>query len=246
MASVQNRDPFPVSPKLIRNISRAHKILGLLIGLQLLFSVCSGFFFTLYPIESIRGDDLRQPAEEATLDASLISVSAQDALSATDGSASDLKLKMFMGEPVWLVSSDAGLRMISAVDARAMSPISVETARTIATAGLPAISEDVQSVTLMEENPPREYGGALPAYIVEFGKSGERVYIDATTGDIKAVRKTEWRIYDVLWRFHIMDVTGDDRFDSWWLKIVTFSMLIFVLTGFGLLAHRISRRRLLS
>ena len=59
------------------------------------------------------------------------------------------------------------------------------------------------------------------------------------------MRTGKWRIFDVLWRFHIMDVTGDDRFDSWWLKLFAFLGLTTVLFGIGLLVHRAMAGRLL-
>ncbi|MEL6414304.1 MAG: hypothetical protein AAFQ15_05120 [Pseudomonadota bacterium] len=39
-----------------RRFSRLHKIIGVVVGIQLFFWTVSGLFFTLFPIEVIRGD----------------------------------------------------------------------------------------------------------------------------------------------------------------------------------------------
>ena len=49
-------------PKLTRYVSRLHKVLGLVIGAQLLLWTLSGLFFALRPIEEVRGEHLRVPA----------------------------------------------------------------------------------------------------------------------------------------------------------------------------------------
>ena len=59
------------------------------------------------------------------------------------------------------------------------------------------------------------------------------------------MRTTRWRIFDVLWRFHILDVTGKDEFDTWWMKLVAFLGLTTVLFGISLLIDRARRGALL-
>lgn len=38
-------------------------------------------------------------------------------------------------------------------------------------------------------------------------------------------------MFDVMWRFHIMDVTGDDKIDTWWMKLAAFLGLTVILRG---------------
>lgn len=98
---------------------------------------------------------------------------------------------------------------------------------------------------LLTDNPPREYAGPLPAYVVDYDESALKVYIDANSGQIVSVRTTKWRVFDVLWRFHIMDVTGADKFDTWWLKLASFLSLTMVLTGIVLIIRGLRRGTLL-
>ena len=48
-------------------IRRTHKILGLVIGVLFLFWTTSGLFFTLFPIEHIRGEHLVDTSLSAAL-----------------------------------------------------------------------------------------------------------------------------------------------------------------------------------
>jgi hypothetical protein len=81
--------------------------------------------------------------------------------------------------------------------------------------------------------------------VIEDKTTQQKIYFDANTGAVKAVRTTNWRIFDVLWRFHIMDVTGEDRFNTWWMKLFAFLALTMVLSGFVLIIDRVRKGRLL-
>lgn len=230
----------------IRAWSRLHKIFGLVIGLQVLFWMASGFYFTLYPIENIRGDHLRAEIDHGKLEASEVTLTVQEAIDASSIWAFQAELKMFMKRPVWKVSNSHDTRLIDAMTGEKISPISEGLARAIVTEGVPGLAKDNGTYFLLEENAPREYGGRLPVWVFETEGAGERVYLDPMTAEIRAVRTTEWRIFDVFWRFHIMDVTGDDRFDSWWMKLAAFLGLAITITGFAILYHRLIRGRLFS
>ena len=229
-----------------RRVSRLHKIFGLVIGIQFLFWVASGFYFTLYPIDAIHGDHMRVRIDHGVLNAPDVIVSAQDAMDASGIWVFRADLHMLMGEPVWQVSNTHSTVLISASTGERMSPISQGLAEDIFNAGVPGLASYEGDIFLLEENPPREYAGPLPAWVYETDGGKERAYIDASTGDIRAVRTTEWRIFDVFWRFHIMDITGDDRIDTWWMKLAAFIAMAMVITGFIILAQRIQRGRIFS
>lgn len=231
-----------------RRIARVHKTIGLVAGMLLLSWTASGLFFSLYPIETIRGDPWRPEINHGDLSTMPIQVSAVDVLARTGGEATRVELKAFLGAPVWMVETATSREMIDAQTGDVRSPVSqADIDRLIASfddapSGLGTLTVSY----LIHENPLREYGGALPAWIIEYEPGKQRIYVDAVSGEIGAVRTTRWRIFDVLWRFHILDVTGDDRFDSWWLKLAAFLGLTMVLSGLILLIDRIRKGRLSS
>lgn len=226
-----------------RRMKQVHNILGLVLGVQLLFWFVSGLFFTLFPIEQIRGSDLRQAINHGGLALSRVAVDPSEARRSLDGAAQikSAELRMFFGEPVWSLKAGGKTRMVSAVTGDLRSPITPEQALRVAREGIDEKAGVPGSPVLLTENPLREYTGPLPAYVVDYDPGAVRVYVDANTGRLVTIRSTKWRIFDVLWRFHIMDVTGEDRFDTWWLKLVSFFGLAMVLTGLILVVRRVQR-----
>ncbi len=232
-----------------RRIARIHKILGLVIGLQFLFWAVSGLFFTLYPIETIRGDPFRPHPEHGQLIVSDTRIDATTAARMVEADLKTIELRMFLGDPVWLIETNAGQRMIDAVTGDARSPITQDEVIALTSYGSDATTRALGETSIqymISENPKREYGGPLPAWVVEYSPGKQRIYIDAMTGEVAGVRTTKWRIFDVLWRFHIVDITGADRFDSWWLKLFAFFGLTTVLFGIALLVDRARKGRLLK
>ena len=222
-------------------VRKLHNIIGLVVGFQLLFWTASGLFFTIFPIEKIRGTTLRAPINHGTLALEHVQVEASQAADLLEARApvKSVELAMFFGEPVWKLEVGEETRMVNAQDGRVLSPISPELAKRVAVEGMLAKAGEPAEPWLMVEDPPREYSGPLPAYVVDYEPGSVRVYIDASTGRLVTVRSNLWRTFDVLWRFHIMDITGADRFDSWWLKLFAFFGLTMVLTGAVLLVRRV-------
>jgi hypothetical protein len=232
--------------QLARRVSRIHKLLGLVIGLQLLFWTMSGLFFTLYPIETIRGDHLRKAPDYAALEVgTAVLLPPGDMLRDGGSVVTEMKLRPFVTGPIYEISGSDGVRLVDARTGETVSPISEDVARQIALAHW-AGDGTLTSLTRVED-PPREAGSDTVLWRAAFHGDNEAVFwIDPNAGKVKAVRTTKWRLFDVLWRFHIMDITGADRFDSWWLKVAAFLGLTLVLFGFGLLFQRASRGRLLK
>ena len=63
-----------------------------------------------------------------------------------------------------------------------------------------------------------EYRGReLPLYkVISVSEDGEEinVYQNPFTGDIVAIRSPQWRIWDLMWGFHIMDWIDRDNIDN--------------------------------
>lgn len=235
---------------LARRISRIHKIIGLVVGVQLFFWTLSGLFFTLYPIETIRGDPWRPKIEHGSLDTMTVSIAAKEAAAKVEGDWLSAELKPFLDRPVWQITTTKTRAMVDAETGEKWSPLDPISFRALqlrfadsdGKAQIPGTEATAEYIT---RNPPREYGGGLPAWVIEDEKSKQRIYFDATTGEVRAVRTTEWRLFDVLWRFHIMDITGDDKFNTWWMKLFALLALTMVLSGFVLIIDRARKGRLL-
>ncbi|MEM9571069.1 MAG: hypothetical protein AAF996_06360 [Pseudomonadota bacterium] len=229
-----------------RRVARVHKVVGLVAGLLLLSWTASGLFFSLYPIETIRGDPWRPVIDHGVLTEMEVSIPVERVIADVDAPVEAATLKAFLDMPVWMVRTSSGQVMVDATTGDVRSPITqTDIDALISRFGdAPSGLGELTVTYMVRENPLREYGGPLPAWVIEYEPRKQRIYIDASSGDVRAVRTTKWRIFDVLWRFHILDVTGDDRFDSWWLKLAAFLGLTMVLSGLVLMIDRVRKGRL--
>lgn len=235
----------------IRRLSRVHKIIGAVVGIQLFFWTVSGLFFTLFPIETIRGDPWRPKIEHGALETMAVQVGAVEAAAKVEGVWLNAELQPFLDRPVWVITTSETRQMIDATTGDVWSPLDPVSFRALQRRfsdadGAAQIPGTEATASFLTEAAPREYGGALPVWVIEDARTQQRIYFDATTGAVKSVRTNQWRIFDVLWRFHIMDVTGEDRFDTWWMKLFAFLGLTMVLSGFVLLFDRWRKGRLFA
>lgn len=229
----------------IRRLSRLHKLLGLIIGLQVLFWTVSGFYFTLFPIETIHGDPWRTPVDHGSLQTSNVQLSILDVELIYGGPIRTASLEMFWDQPVWRIRGENGTRILNAADGR-MLEIDEAFVRNVLLTSTRLTTTDGLDIRYLESWAPREYTGPLPVFQAIDRQTGTRFYVPIETGELKSVRTNAWRVFDVLWRFHIMDVTGEDRFDNGWLKLFAGSAILFVLSGGALLFHRLRAGRLFS
>ena len=86
-----------------------------------------------------------------------------------------------------------------------------------------------------EEQRGSEYRGReLPLYkIVSLNENEEKinVYQNPFSGEIVAIRSPQWRIWDLMWGFHIMDWVERDNIDNILLKIFSFIALFTSISG---------------
>ena len=93
-----------------------------------------------------------------------------------------------------------------------------------------------QSIEIIEESKRgSEYRGReLPLYkVISLTNDGKEinVYQNPYSGEIVAIRSSQWRIWDLMWGFHIMDWVDRDNIDNILLKIFSILALISSVTG---------------
>ena len=173
-----------------RRFSRLHKIVGLVVGIQLFFWTISGLFFTLFPIETIRGDPWRPKIEHGSLETMAVEVSATEAAAKVEGVWLGAQLQPFLDRPVWVITTSETKQMIDAITGETWSPLDSVSFRALQRRfangeGDARIPGTEATATYLVDHPPREYGGALPAWVIEDARTQQRIYFDATTGAIR-------------------------------------------------------------
>lgn len=222
-----------------RRMSRLHRWLALVLGLQVFVWFASGLAMAWLPIGEVRGEHLVLRETTASLPDDVLL-----GLPGSDGAAA-VKAEHFMllDRPVLLYTlKDGGQRLHDARTGAAMH-IGPTMARQIAEAGYrgSGVSAAVWAVT----GNGTEYRGPLPAFRVDFADADRtRVFVDASSGRIAAVRTGTWRFFDLMWGLHIMDWRQRDNFNTPLLQGFAAGALLLVLAGFALLwFRRRSRRR---
>jgi len=197
-------------------LTKIHKWAGLVLSLQILFWFGSGFFMTLFPIDQVRGRHLVDKQVFSLTDEDIVPI--EIAMTAYQGDLNGARLVNIAGRPAYILLGENGPQMLDARNGEHWNGVG---------------EVDVRSVAL----------SSYKGWQVKFeDKANTRLYIDPNTAEVLSVRTRLWRIFDLAWKFHIMDVTGEDNFNSWWLRLASGAALIFALSGVGLLWFRIAAR----
>ena len=95
---------------------------------------------------------------------------------------------------------------------------------------------------IQEQARGSEYRGKkLPIYkVTSIDENNENIniYLDVYSGKIVAIRSNQWRIWDLMWGFHIMDWVDRDNIDNLLLKIFSFLALLTSISGIFLFFKR--------
>ena len=205
---------------LVRNI---HKYLSFLISVQLLLWTVSGIYFAFNKIENVRGEQYR---EEPNFNVDFSKLNFE-----IDG-AQNIRVTDRMDQEILIVDGIYGREYLD-FDGKDVEQLNAEEAKTLSAKHTSLIPESVELVT--ENIVGSEFRGrALPIYRVKsVNDVGEsiNVYLNVYTGEVEAVRSVQWRIWDLMWGFHIMDWETRDDIDNLLLKIFSILALISSITG---------------
>ena len=204
---------------------RLHYWAGWGLGIIALSWFASGFFMTLKPIEEIRGNHL---AAEPAFDL----IAADYVLPLVEGARS-VTLIDALGTPAFVINRPDGRDIIHAKTGGPVPGFSEDDIRAKVGSVLKIESEIARMV--LKDKAPLDYSGPLPVWQITLSRpANARLYIDAKTGQLVRVRTSRWRWFDMAWRVHILDPSGEN-FNSWWLKLASGLASLFAISGLILL-----------
>lgn len=214
---------------LLKSSRKYHKWLMVFLGVQFLFWSVSGLYMVSMDIHYIHGEDLvnkpPQPldTENINFTTAMLLSGFPDATNISVGRLLDRQVYRF-------TNGDAGPTVIDASTGARVPPVDERTARDIAHSVYSGTGE-VTSVTLIEvqaQLPAEVSPRHLPLWQVKYaGITTPTFYINQYTGRVVAKRHNLWRLFDWMWRFHIMDYDDGENVSNW---------LLFVVASLGLLA----------
>lgn len=222
---------------------KIHRWLGLLMALQIVAWMASGLWFSIIPIEEIRGEHLTraaEPLELTRLEQLAAPVMVQGALDQHFGESwklSNVELRRLDGQLYWRVSGNLGqepfTRLVAADEGRVAPMLTAAAAESRARDWLVAPAE-LQAVEWVESVAPggEIRGRELPVWKVSFSQPESlNLYLDPWTGEILARRTARWRVFDFFWMLHIMDFDTRDDFNNPLLQIAAALGLVIALSG---------------
>ena len=202
-------------------IRKIHKYLSLFISIQLLLWTVSGIYFAYNKIELVRGEHLRnQNFDELSFDLQNF----------PEIKAKSLEAVVRMGQPLIKINTMSGMSYLNQ-DGSPASQISLDEAMIIVRNKTSL--NPLSALEIFDVPAGAEYRGRqLPLYqVVTDHQNNIKVYVDALSGEIVAIRSSSWRLWDFLWGLHIMDYIDRDNINNVLIKIFSILALISSLSG---------------
>jgi hypothetical protein len=204
-------------------VRNTHKYLSFFISIQLLLWTVSGIYFAFNKIENVRGEQyrLQSPFKYSFKN---IEFEIPEATSAV--------VKKRLDKTIITATTEAGMRYFDE-EGDPLKKISFDEAKQIVAENTLLKPIAVEEVSEFKKG--SEYRGRqLPIYKVTTRNANDKeinAYLNIFSGDIVAIRSAQWRIWDLMWGFHIMDWQERDNIDNILLKIFSVLALISSLSG---------------
>ena len=204
----------------IRNI---HKYLSFFISLQLLLWTVSGIYFSFNKIELVRGEQYRLPSSFSLnlnqLKGNFENISNFDVVNRVD-------------QQILIISDPSGRKYLDS-NGNPVSMLTVEQAKL--TVKENSILNPIDVFLIDQDRNGSEYRGReLPLYqVLSLNKDQKsiNVYVNPYSGKIVAIRSMQWKIWDLMWGFHIMDWQTRDNINNFLLKVFSILALISSVSG---------------
>ena len=208
----------------MRNIVRnTHKYLSFFISLQLFLWTISGIYFAFNKIELVRGEQYRL-TESFPINFDEVKFSRSD--------VQQVKAINRLGEIIFVVSGNQGIEYLDPFGTP-INKLNKNEVFEIVSSSSTLKPIDLEEIT--EFSKGSEFRGKdLPLYKVTSLNDKDKkinLYLNVFSGEITAVRSLQWRIWDLMWGFHIMDWQTRDKINNIFLQIFSILALVSSISG---------------
>ena len=220
------------------SVKKIHKWASVIVGLQVLIWLGSGFYFNVMDHKKAKGTQYRASNHQQLVLEPKRLIEAKDILAQT-GSVVSINLTHILGRPIYLLTHEKGLyrhfvNKYSMVDAYSGESIIVDAtlAEQLAASSYNGPGK-VTSVNLLEngvDDFPKEQNATWQInYTDELNTS---VYIEAGNGRLVGHSNDDKRFADIFFMLHFMDYTTEGNFNSIQIILFAFITLWLTLSGF--------------
>ena len=216
-------------------LRRWHVWLGWLVGLPMLFWTVSGLVMVARPIEEVRGEHLIAKPRPISVEGTLVApqVEGLPVLAIT--------LERRADGPRWEIDfADGQSRLADPATGRLLPRLGAADASKELMARYTGTARVAEVTRVDAKAPPLELRRAMNGWRVRMS-DGTHFYVDGGSGEIVARRTRWWRIYDLMWGLHIMDLQGREDTNNPWVVSFALLSLGMVLLALTLLPMTIRR-----
>jgi len=202
-----------------RSLHKWHIWLGWLVGTPLILWTASGLFMVARPIEEVRGEHLRTNP---------MMLNAFKPVAPVLGPrlVEKLTLEQRFNGPVWIIRYSGGDQRRADPATGALLPrVSASEAASLAASYFTGTAKQQSARQFSAEKAPLDLRQPRPGWQIGY-TDGTRLYIDADTGALLALRTDQWRLYDVMWGLHIMDLQSRTNYHH--PLIIGFALLALI------------------
>lgn len=223
----------------VRLSTQIHKWVSLIVGIQVIFWVVGGLVMVSIPIERVRSEHHLRQVVTPPLPAAVISLAEVSAR--TNSQPTRAELRSTLRGPVWILrSGDQKPVTVSAMTGTPLAPMTEAEARAAAVAAYVGTGQPTAVAWLA--TPPQETGKETPVWRVDFNDAERTTfYVSPETAEVEVRRSAVWRLYDFMWRLHILDFKNGENFNHPLLIGLTALTLALLVTGLILLVVRLRR-----
>jgi uncharacterized iron-regulated membrane protein len=226
-------------------LRKAHRYLGVFIGIQFLLWTAGGLYFSWSDMKAIRSENLVKHGMEIPLaEATLSPRAAMD--SAGIGGEQVVRTQLIdingqvhyqlvVGHPMEDGHLHEQAYLVDAHSGKVHAGITQDEALALVRSRLTVEPRHVHTTLLEHASKHHEYRGRpLPAWELTFEEPAFTAYVPVEWGVMMTVRNNKWRVFDFLWMLHTMDFEGRDNFGNYLLKGFSILGIITLISGFSL------------
>lgn len=222
-------------------VRRAHKWIGLVVGVQALLWMISGVYMTVVPLEIIHGDHLAH-VHGAPVSTTATRIDSRK-LGELHPGLTGFKLKTILGREVYEIRQGNELALVDAATGTRLSPLDREAARRLADDVYTGEAK-IRDIEWITKAPQEVAVRPVPMWAVHYDDMNRTtLYFSPQTGELLSRRHELWRWFDFVWMLHIMDYEAREDVNNTLLRVASATGLAFALSGLWLLLYSFNRRK---
>lgn len=222
---------------------KLHKWLALIVGVQALLWIVSGFYMVVVDLDFIHGDSLvRNLSIPPSRTESWFSLNG---IRTRFPGLEQIRIKGLPGfdQPLYEIRAGGRLFLVDAMTGQILSPLGESRIAALARQYYAGRGAPATMKLLVGEPPLEIQSRSLPLWRVQFDDWHETtLYIHPDNGELVTRRHRLWRWFDALWMLHIMDYEARTNVNNVPLRVATVAGLALAASGLWLLYFSFRRR----